>query len=108
MDYSLLVGVHRIVEGEQVLSREATVDTQKDRGRLSTFHQDEGGLLTPVSEGTTRELYYIGIIDILQSYNAEKHLAHFLKSMKYNHVSPKISIRSARSRFVFFFAITSV
>jgi hypothetical protein len=87
MDYSLLVGVHRMIEEEQLLSREATVETQKDRGRLSMFHQDEGGLLTPVIEGTTtRELYYIGIIDILQSYNAEKHVAHFFKSMKYNHV----------------------
>jgi 1-phosphatidylinositol-4-phosphate 5-kinase len=86
MDYSLLVGVHRMIEEEQLLSREATVETQKDRGRLSMFHQDEGGLLTPVIEGTTtRELYYIGIIDILQSYNAEKHVAHFFKSMKYNH-----------------------
>ena len=77
-----------MAEGDQLLSREETIATQKARGRLTIFHEDEGGLLTPVTEANvTREVYYIGIIDILQSYNAEKQLAHFFKSMKYSHVS---------------------
>ena len=77
-----------MAEGDQLLSREETIATQKARGRLTIFHEDEGDLLTPVTEAkVTREVYYIGIIDILQSYNAEKQLAHFFKSMKYSPVS---------------------
>ncbi|RNC52874.1 putative phosphatidylinositol-4-phosphate 5-kinase-like [Trypanosoma cruzi] len=38
------------------------------------FTADEGGMRSTDQPGTRREIYYIGIIDILQKYNARKYL----------------------------------
>ncbi|RNE99534.1 putative phosphatidylinositol-4-phosphate 5-kinase-like [Trypanosoma rangeli] len=38
------------------------------------FTADEGGMRSTYQPGTRREIYYIGIIDILQRYNAWKYL----------------------------------
>lgn len=56
--------------------------------RRPSMASDAGGtsgLLGVNPDGTARdETYYVGIIDILQVYNARKKLEHFFKSFKYN------------------------
>ncbi len=68
MDYSLLVGISRDQRG--------TIPNQTPLKSKSLFRLVEGG--TPSRTG---EVYYFGIIDILQQYNLRKKLEHSLKSM---------------------------
>lgn len=51
----------------------------------------------------TSEIYYTGIIDILQQYNATKKLEHLFKSMRYDrHEISAVDAEEYASRFVQF------
>jgi len=51
------------------------------------FQQDEGGFAsTNNNNEETNELYFMGIIDILQPYDLRKRLEHSIKSVRYDRV----------------------
>jgi len=74
MDYSLLIGIHH---EKSSFSVDVTLHEQK--GWVSEFKRDFGGICA--SNG--KEIYLFGIIDILQSYNTRKKIAHAIKSLRY-------------------------
>jgi len=74
MDYSLLIGIHH---EKSSFSVDVTLNEQK--GWVSEFKRDFGGICA--SNG--KEIYLFGIIDILQSYNTRKKIAHAIKSLRY-------------------------
>jgi len=45
-------------------------------------YQDAGGGI--LSHPDLKEIYYVGIIDILQKYNSKKKIAHIAKSLRYS------------------------
>jgi len=67
MDYSLLVGIAK---------DQSNIQSQIPLRSKSLFRLCESGTPSP-----TGEVYYFGIIDILQQYNLRKKLEHSLKSM---------------------------
>merc|ERR1711974_452335 len=71
---------------------------------VSVFQSDEGGWgsLFSIEEGS-REIYYLGIIDILTPYNWKKKLEHAYKSIKYDKNSiTAVSPEQYAQRFVKF------
>lgn len=71
---------------------------------VSVFQRDEGGWgsLYSIEEGS-REIYYLGIIDILTPYNGKKKLEHAYKSIKYDKNSiSAVSPEQYAKRFVKF------
>ena len=69
MDYSLLVGVSTAT-GSPDLSKEGQSGSYR-----SPYQTDFGGL-----RATTGEIYFLGLIDILQVYNVQKQLERFMKA----------------------------
>jgi hypothetical protein len=65
---------------------------KKSKIPVSIFNSDEGGIrgITPAGK-QSNVIYYMGIIDILQQYNAKKKLEHSYKSLSLNAVK-KISL----------------
>jgi hypothetical protein len=74
MDYSLCVGIHQIQQGNLPTNLDFS-----DRGIIGS------GYLS----AKLNEVYYVGIIDILQQYSASKKLENSFKSIK--HASDQIS-----------------
>jgi len=50
------------------------------RHPISIFQQTDGGIIDP----TTHEIYFMGIIDILQPYNLRKRIETGLKGLRYD------------------------
>jgi hypothetical protein len=62
--------------------------SKKGKISVSIFNTDEGGVRGMTLKGTPANvIYYVGIIDILQQYNAKKKLEHSYKSLSLNSVS---------------------
>eukprot|EP01083_Nonionella_stella_P113037 333073_1 len=74
MDYSLLVGIANVDVGKAMNGSESE---SKEKGNI--FCDYYGGNLS--DDG--KEIYLIGIIDILQKYNKKKKVARFVKGIKY-------------------------
>lgn len=87
MDYSLLVGIHYDNdEGKEKTRRKLIEWTRyysEDSSFKSLFQSDGSGMAGWNAETKTREVYFIGIIDILQKYTPKKKIEHFLKSIPY-------------------------
>ena len=91
MDYSLLIGVHGR-DPQQVAgyippntnnydNNQRKVDEKEVKIPVSLFKQDDGGFCGMNDNGTlNNEIYYIGIIDILQQYNLLKFIENKYKS----------------------------
>jgi hypothetical protein len=97
MDYSLLVGIHYLEEDgtESTLPKdEETVTTSSIRASTkgggtrkphqSVFQGEFGGIMARTYDGQKlNEVYYIGIIDILQQYTWKKEFETILKSISH-------------------------
>ncbi|KAH9577501.1 Phosphatidylinositol-4-phosphate 5-kinase [Trypanosoma melophagium] len=67
------------------------------------FTSDQGGMLSTEQPGAQREIYYIGIIDILQEYNLRKRLETFvIGSLKEREKISSVPPREYASRFLSF------
>ncbi|ORC93710.1 putative phosphatidylinositol-4-phosphate 5-kinase-like [Trypanosoma theileri] len=67
------------------------------------FTSDQGGMLSTEQPGTQREIYYIGIIDILQEYNVRKRLETLvIGSLKDREKISSVPPREYASRFLSF------
>jgi hypothetical protein len=64
----------------------------------------DGGVVGRLPTGeATPEIYYVGIIDILQQYNVTKKLEHMFKSLRYDrHGISAVDADEYASRFVHF------
>ena len=82
MDYSLLLGVHSIRSDEEHAKFLSSYDPE-DLNRIgSAWERYNGGLLAHDYKGTPlNEVYYIGIIDVLQRYNLKKEFETIFKSV---------------------------
>eukprot|EP01102_Stenamoeba_stenopodia_P019883 TRINITY_DN7602_c0_g1_i1.p1 TRINITY_DN7602_c0_g1~~TRINITY_DN7602_c0_g1_i1.p1 ORF type:complete len:534 (+),score=120.41 TRINITY_DN7602_c0_g1_i1:1386-2987(+) len=97
MDYSLLVGVHKIDELQSVPNG----DMRRDGGSTSIFSDYNGGFL---SHPAQREVYYIGIIDCLTFYGKTKRIANFSKSFLWEPVQlSTVEAEFYADRFCHFF-----
>jgi 1-phosphatidylinositol-4-phosphate 5-kinase len=100
MDYSLLIGVHGR-DPQQVSgyipdntnnNDETKVGENEFKIPFSLFKRDDGGFCGMNDDGTlNNEIYYIGIIDILQQYNFMKFTENKYKSYIGKDCSTKIS-----------------
>jgi 1-phosphatidylinositol-4-phosphate 5-kinase len=100
MDYSLLIGVHGR-DPQQVSgyipdntnnNDETKVGENEFKIPISLFKRDDGGFCGMNDDGTlNNEIYYIGIIDILQQYNFMKFTENKYKSYIGKDCSTKIS-----------------
>lgn len=70
----------------------------EDQSKFQKFH---GGLLSPSpSPDGMRDVYFIGIIDILQKWNNKKQLENIVKGMKYDKTKiSSVNPRSYAARF---------
>ncbi|KEG09574.1 putative phosphatidylinositol-4-phosphate 5-kinase-like [Trypanosoma grayi] len=67
------------------------------------FTSDQGGMASTDQPGTRREIYYIGIIDILQEYNLRKKMeTFFVGSVKDRKKISSVTPRDYATRFVSF------
>jgi len=117
MDYSLLLGVKSLPEGEYTLDEEGwpVLDIDVDEwletsGRTtppkSLFQRDMGGLLAYRveydDEGNTTSvepaLAYFGIIDILQTYDPAKFTEHWFKRLYINKNDVSVTKEDAYAR----------
>lgn len=87
MDYSLLVGVHYDNDDGKEKTRKKLVEWTRyyaeDSSFKSLFQVDGSGMAGWNVDTKTREVYFIGIIDILQKYTPKKKIEHFFKSIPY-------------------------
>jgi hypothetical protein len=67
MDYSLCVGIHNI-----------------EKGNNTTDYKDLSIIGSGYISSLGSEVYYLGIIDILQQYNAQKKMENTVKSIAYD------------------------
>uniref|UniRef100_A0A7S3NTI8 PIPK domain-containing protein n=1 Tax=Euplotes crassus TaxID=5936 RepID=A0A7S3NTI8_EUPCR len=93
IDYSLLIGIHdkkadpntgkNYVSNISMMSEsDAGTRTVRDYVQshsLPFYEQDEGG----IQNFNKKEIYFLGIIDILTEYNTKKKMEHFFKRLKY-------------------------
>ena len=87
MDYSLLVGIHYDTkEGRAARDKKAAEWSKlytEDASYRSLFQTDDFGIAGWNPDEQRREVYFIGIIDILQKYTSKKRFEHLLKSIPY-------------------------
>jgi 1-phosphatidylinositol-4-phosphate 5-kinase len=104
MDYSFLIGIHYHDPSKPIGApspmRTAKVPPQEDE---RCFTADQGGMMSLTSPLGEREVYYVGIIDILQEYNLWKFSETVVRSVvddrtEISSVDPK----DYSSRFVAF------
>eukprot|EP01121_Diplochlamys_sp_Union-15-3_P016272 TRINITY_DN5508_c0_g1_i1.p1 TRINITY_DN5508_c0_g1~~TRINITY_DN5508_c0_g1_i1.p1 ORF type:complete len:308 (-),score=52.51 TRINITY_DN5508_c0_g1_i1:26-949(-) len=83
MDYSLLVGIHYETEENQYDLQKRKQKTKKTETKSPTnvFQTYYGGMVTYNPEKKRKEVYFFGIIDILQKYGKRKQLESFVKSL---------------------------
>ena len=105
MDYSLLVGVHGRdplqVHGyispdtnnnDGIGANHHIRDEKETKMAVSLFKREDGGFWGMNDDGTlNNEIYYIGIIDILQQYNLLKFTENKYKTYLSRDCSTKIS-----------------
>lgn len=99
MDYSFLVGIHYVQEDSGATAsppRTRQVDDER------SFTSDQGGMMSAHSSGRN-EIYYVGIIDILQEYNLWKRSETAVRSVleDINDIS-SVDPREYSSRFLAF------
>jgi 1-phosphatidylinositol-4-phosphate 5-kinase len=75
MDYSFLVGIHKIEHGNVMIP-----NSNSKPSSISCFNSDEGG----IASNSKSEIYYIGIIDILQEYCLRKIAEHAYLCVRHN------------------------
>lgn len=82
MDYSLLVGIHHV--NERIHGRRFSLHNnneelteRKEMKSSSVFHKEDGG----VYSADKMEIYFMGVIDWLQPYDASKHAETIFKTM---------------------------
>jgi len=75
MDYSLLLGVRELAEGEEF------VNTHAGGWSCLEGHEPLKGVTLVHKSGARHVMYELSIIDVLQDYNWKKKVAHFIKSM---------------------------
>jgi len=131
MDYSLLLGIHyrdrtnsaKKKNSLSVAVASATPEIQKKRFSITKvtgdslppfpvkiermdciFQRDESGFAsTNNNNEETNELYFMGIIDILQPYDLRKQLEHSIKSFRYDrHQISAVNPREYCDRFLNF------
>eukprot|EP01090_Pellita_catalonica_P008633 TRINITY_DN19723_c0_g1_i1.p1 TRINITY_DN19723_c0_g1~~TRINITY_DN19723_c0_g1_i1.p1 ORF type:complete len:711 (-),score=81.49 TRINITY_DN19723_c0_g1_i1:84-2216(-) len=83
IDYSLLVGVHKLKSADSESADE------KSESKDSLFYNYQGGILS--RDG--KEIYYVGIIDMLTLYNFKKKRERFLKTKVLHKDSAGISVQ---------------
>lgn len=77
-------------------------ETPTERGNC-IFYADDGGLLSSDENGESKELYFIGIIDILTPYNFIKRVEHGWKSLSHDHnMISAVNPRKYGNRFLDF------
>ncbi|MES1912598.1 MAG: hypothetical protein MHM6MM_004847 [Cercozoa sp. M6MM] len=75
MDYSFLLGISYLRMNTDMITETPELDVKPSYGRRSVFQQYHGGVPSYRQDGAPHvEIYYVGIIDILQKYNARKTL----------------------------------
>ncbi|CCW66484.1 unnamed protein product [Phytomonas sp. Hart1] len=103
MDYSLLLGVHVLPPtgrpvgtgffsahgGSNVASKPNASEDISPAVDGRCFTADEGGMLSNEVLGLRKEIYYLGIIDILQEYDLSKRIETMTKSII--HLTKRIS-----------------
>lgn len=109
MDYSLLLGIHKpfyeekdveiveVQDDDAYVSDDETLDDAVfEPEALTIFTQDAGGFgATDEQNQPVAEIYFMGIIDILQPYNLKKRLEHSFKSISH----PETEISSVEPTF---------
>lgn len=78
IDYSLLIGVHKLRQGQGMGSSFSDASRFNEKQR-PFFENDQGGLFN----AEEREIYFLGIIDFFTVYGTKKKLEHLFKSLKY-------------------------
>eukprot|EP00475_Leptophrys_vorax_P013767 TRINITY_DN20121_c0_g1_i1.p1 TRINITY_DN20121_c0_g1~~TRINITY_DN20121_c0_g1_i1.p1 ORF type:complete len:256 (-),score=56.59 TRINITY_DN20121_c0_g1_i1:3-770(-) len=73
MDYSLLIGIHHLkLDFDEEEFKKSATNTNV-RSSTSCFQKDFGGILSRTLDGKAQpEIYYVGIIDVLQVYTLFK------------------------------------
>lgn len=85
VDYSMMIGVRsRVLLKDEEGSLKATDSVKPDEA--SCLYRCDGGLLSlPIvnedNDSTREEVYYLGVIDVLQEYNSTKKLENFAKGL---------------------------
>jgi hypothetical protein len=82
-DYSLLVGIH--FRDRDLINKEKSAPSKEifnPSSKGSFFKKDYGGIYSVVSNRPGNEIYFIGLIDILTTYDLKKKAEHVLKSVK--------------------------
>eukprot|EP01102_Stenamoeba_stenopodia_P009426 TRINITY_DN2776_c0_g1_i1.p1 TRINITY_DN2776_c0_g1~~TRINITY_DN2776_c0_g1_i1.p1 ORF type:complete len:698 (+),score=192.80 TRINITY_DN2776_c0_g1_i1:263-2356(+) len=104
MDYSLLLGIHIVnkdepeeVDSDMVMHEDLDEVVPRFVPQQTTvFTQDAGGYgATDEHNQPVGEVYFMGIIDILQPYNMKKRLEHTFKSIS----QPETEISSVEPHF---------
>lgn len=84
-DYSLLVGIHTTHQDVsthtfKTLEKTDMTMSQWHNRSISIWNRDHGGIR---AKTPSKEVYFLGIVDILTQYDFKKRSEHMLKSLVY-------------------------